>query len=173
MINGFVGGVLHPLMVPAHVLALLALGLLIGQRTTRRPLLLIAFGMGLTTGLAAIALAFRQTAAADVLLAVTAVTAVLAAVARPLPGLVHAALAVTGALALGMDSPPQAISLAVATVTMIGTGVGATLALAILAICIGHLSRDWQRIGIRIVSSWIAASAILVLALRFARGQLL
>ena len=30
------------------------------------------------------------------------------------------------------------------------------------------LRRDWQRIGARIVGSWIAASAILVLALRVA-----
>jgi hypothetical protein len=30
----------------------------------------------------------------------------------------------------------------------------------------------WQRIGLRIVGSWIAASAILVLALRFERGML-
>jgi hypothetical protein len=29
--------------------------------------------------------------------------------------------------------------------------------------------RDWQRIGVRIAGSWIAASAILVLALRLAR----
>ena len=32
-----------------------------------------------------------------------------------------------------------------------------------------HSKRSWQRIGVRIVGSWIAASAILVLALRLAR----
>jgi len=31
---------------------------------------------------------------------------------------------------------------------------------------------NWCRIGARILGSWIAASAVLVLALRFARGQL-
>ena len=32
-----------------------------------------------------------------------------------------------------------------------------------------NATRPWQRIGVRIVGSWIAASAILVLALRLAR----
>jgi ABC-type phosphate/phosphonate transport system permease subunit len=57
--------------------------------------------------------------------------------------------------------------------TLIGTGLGACVAAAILAIGTSQLTRDWQRIGMRIVGSWIAASATLVLALRFVRGQLL
>jgi hypothetical protein len=35
--------------------------------------------------------------------------------------------------------------------------------------CASCLTRDWQRIGARIFGSWIAASAILVLALRLGR----
>jgi hypothetical protein len=38
-----------------------------------------------------------------------------------------------------------------------------------LAWPVSRLRRHWQRIGIRIAGSWIAASAILVLALRFLR----
>jgi urease accessory protein len=58
----------------------------------------------------------------------------------------------------------------VATVTLAGTALGACLALAIIAACASRLRRSWQRVGMRIVGSWIAASAILVLALHFARG---
>ena len=32
-----------------------------------------------------------------------------------------------------------------------------------------HLTRPWQHLGVRIIGSWIAASAILVLALTFTR----
>ena len=41
--------------------------------------------------------------------------------------------------------------------------------LALVAAIAMHATRPWQRIGVRIVGSWIAASAILVLALRLAR----
>ena len=72
-----------------------------------------------------------------------------------------------------MDSPPQAISLTVATLTLIGTGLGAWLTLAVVAAAARRREAAWQKIGARILGSWIAASAVLVLALRFARGQLL
>jgi hypothetical protein len=75
-----------------------------------------------------------------------------------------------------LDSPPEAISIAVATATLVGTGLGASLALAIIVTGTNYLTRvrewNWVRLGGRILSSWIAASAILVLAVRFVRGQM-
>ena len=56
--------------------------------------------------------------------------------------------------------------------TLIGTGLGACCALAIVIIAVRSLQRGWHRIGVRIVGSWMAASAILVLALRYVRGML-
>jgi hypothetical protein len=55
---------------------------------------------------------------------------------------------------------------------LIGTGIGACLVLAVVVVGTTRLTRAWQRIGVRILGSWMAASAMLVLALRFARGQL-
>jgi urease accessory protein len=171
--NAFVGGLLHPLTVPAHLVALIALALLIGQQGKGRLLVpSTAFAAGLALGLAAIMLAARQTSAVDVLLVSAALAGVLVALAPRLPVLACALLAAIAGIALGLDSPPQAISLAVARLTLIGTGLGACLALAIIAVGTSYLAREWQRIGVRVLGSWIAASAILVLALRFARGQL-
>jgi hydrogenase/urease accessory protein HupE len=171
--SGFAGGLLHPLAVPAHALALLALGLLIGQQGAGRMLVPLAgFAVGMAAGLAAIILAVRQTSAADVVLAATALAGALVVLARPLPGFACAVLAAIAGVALGLDSPPQAISIALGTLMLIGTGLGACLALAMVAAGTARFARAWQRIGVRIVGSWIAASAILVLALRFARGQL-
>jgi hypothetical protein len=56
---------------------------------------------------------------------------------------------------------------------LVGTGLGACFALAVVVVCTSRLTREWQRIGVRILGSWMAASAILVLALRFARGLML
>jgi urease accessory protein len=171
--SAFTSGLLHPLLIPTHVMALLALGLLIGQQDAGRRLVpLISFATGLAAGLAAIALAARTRSASDVLLAAAGSSAGLVALARPVPVTVCAALAAVTAAALGLDSPPQAISLARARATLIGAGLGACLVLTAVAAATVSCSREWQRIGVRILGSWIAASAGLVLALRFARGQL-
>ena len=99
-----------------------------------------------------------------------------AAIARPLPTLACALLAVIAGVALALDSPPETISIAVATATLVGTGLGASLTLAIIVTGTNYLTRvrewNWARLGGRILSSWIAASAILVLAVRFVRGQM-
>jgi hydrogenase/urease accessory protein HupE len=152
---------------------LLALGLLIGQqRAERRLVPLAAFVAGLAAGLTAIAFAVGQTSAPGVVLAAAALAGLLVALARPLPAVACAPLAAIAGVALGLDSPPEAISIAVGTTMLIGTGLGASLALAIIVAGAGHLAGTWQRIGARVLGSWIAASVILVLALRFARGQL-
>jgi hypothetical protein len=52
---------------------------------------------------------------------------------------------------------------------LIGTALSAMLLVVLLAALPPRFSRDWQRIGLRIVGSWIAASAVLVLALRLGR----
>ena len=47
--------------------------------------------------------------------------------------------------------------------------IAALAAVAVVTFIATKADGTWQRIGVRIVSSWIAASAILVLALRLAR----
>jgi urease accessory protein len=175
--SGFVAGLVHPLALPAHVLALLALGLLIGQQTAgTRHVSLAAFAAGVAVGLIAISFGVGETPAADVLLAAAFASGASAAIAHPLPTLACALLAAIAGVALALDSPPEAISIAVATATLAGTGLGASLVLAAIVIGTNYLNRarewNWARLGGRILSSWIAASAILVLAVRFVRGQM-
>jgi urease accessory protein len=170
--SSLLSGLLHPLAVPAHAVALLALGLLIGQqRPGVRHAALLAFIVGLAAGLTAIAFAVGPTSAADVLLAAAAVTGLLVAFAWPMPALACAPLGAVVGIALALDSPPEVIALSAATVMLIGTGIGACLVLAVVVVGTSRLTRAWQRIGVRILGSWMAASAMLVLALRFARGQ--
>jgi hypothetical protein len=74
--------------------------------------------------------------------------------------------AIAGAV-LALDSPPQAVRIAEAYATLAGTAVGACAMLVVVAALAGHANADWQRLGVRILGSWIAASAILVLAVQF------
>jgi hydrogenase/urease accessory protein HupE len=174
--SGLLAGLLQPLTQPAHALALLALGLLIGQQRARcRMWLLLTLACGLAAGLAAIAFGVAETPAGNALLAAAALTGVLVALARELPALTCALLTAVSGAALGLDSPPQGISIAIATMTLVGTALGASLAVAIVATAAARLAaqaRIWPRTAVRVLGSWVAASAVLGLALRLARGQL-
>ena len=97
------------------------------------------------------------------------IAGLLVALARPVPEALGCILAVLLGFCIALDSPPEAISLAEANLMLIGTGLGAA-ALLILAVAIAsRLKAGWARVGVRILGSWIAASAILVLALRLVR----
>jgi len=164
LLQAFAEGFLNPLLTPAHVLTLLALALCVGQQKRRGGALLI-FALALAVGFLAIVLAIETTPARMVLLADAAALGVMVAVVwapKPLVWL----LAATAGVALALDSPPQAVMIAAAYTTIAGTAVGACAMLVGAALIASHANADWQRLGMRIVGSWIAASAILVLAVQ-------
>jgi urease accessory protein len=168
-LGGFYGGLLHPVLTPTHGLALLGLGLLIGQQPAgRRRIPLMLFVLGLAAGLVALALAVGETAAGSVLLAGIAAIGALVAAAFRLPIFVLGPLAAMMGAAIGLDSPPEVVSFQEAIVMLIGTGLGAAIALGLVAEGAAHMARGWQRIGVRVLGSWTAASGLLALAVRFA-----
>jgi urease accessory protein len=76
-------------------------------------------------------------------------------------------LAAVAGAALALDSPPQVVTLSEAYATIAGTALGACAMPVVVAAVAGHANAHWQRVGVRILGSWIAASAILVLAVQF------
>jgi urease accessory protein len=168
--TGFYGGLLHPLFVPAHLMVLLALGLLIALHPPHwRWQAVGVYFAALIAGLLAIALAVVPVFANEALLGLALVSGGLVLLARAPPAPLSWLLAGATGLALALDSPPEAISLAEANLTLLGTAIGAVILLLAVIGAAAQLRRNWQRIGARILGSWITASAILVLALRFAR----
>jgi urease accessory protein len=164
LLQAFVDGLLNPLTAPAHVLTLLALSLLMALQPQRFVVLLV-FALALAAGFLAIVLAIETTPARTVLLAVAAALGVVVAAAWA-PKLLARLLAAIAGAALALDSPPQAVTLAEAYATIAGTAVGACTMLVVVAAIAAYANADWQRLGVRIVGSWIAASAILVLAVQ-------
>ncbi len=169
---GFLNGLLHPLLAPAHALCLLAFGLMTGQhKMAHRIVLTMAFAAALTAGILMIMFAaFSVDAAPMILLASGAAAGLLTALAQPLPVILPAAILATGGLALIFDSVPSVVSKLDTVLALAGTALGATLAVGLVAYAAGCLTRDWQRIGVRIAGSWTAASALLVLALWLVRS---
>jgi urease accessory protein len=166
----FLGGLLHPLVAPAHIVALIALGLLIGQRRKGLRLLpALAFAAALVGGLVALSYGVAQTAAGNVLLGTAVVTGLCAAFVAPIPMFLVAALAIIVGGAIGLDSPPQALSLDAANRALIGTFLGASVLLWLCVKAATLAAQPWHRIALRVVASWCVASAILVLALRLVK----
>jgi urease accessory protein len=164
LLQAFFDGLLNPLTTPAHAMTLLALALLMARQSQRFVVVLI-FALVLAAGFLAIVLAVETTPARTVLLAVAGALGVMVAAAWAPKLLAWLLTAVAGG-ALALDSPPQAVRIAEAYATLAGTAIGACAMLVVVTAIAAHASADWQRLGVRILGSWIAASAILVLAVQ-------
>jgi urease accessory protein len=163
----FYGGMLHPVLTPTHGLLLASLGLCLGPLTSSRlEYASFAFVPALSVGMIVAAAASIGDLPPWILLAIAALAGSLAAVGRDVPPAVAVALAVVAALVLGLDSAPGGSSPWGTILSAIGTWLGV---LIIYAYAIGlvafAVSRPWLKLAVRVLGSWTAASAMLVLAL--------
>jgi urease accessory protein len=168
-IPGFFGGLLHPLFVPAHVFAVTGLGILIGMQRHWGRGVPAAYVAALIGGLGLMTLGAVPRWMGEGVLMAAAITGTLVVLGRSLPEILGVMIAVPTGIAIALDSPPEVISLREANLMLIGTGLGATLVPIVVAQITRSLVRPWPRIGVRVVASWIAAGAILSLALQVAR----
>jgi urease accessory protein len=165
-----IGGLLAPLATPAHLIALAGFGLMAGRsnRWSARAAVGGAFVLGLAAGLGAVAAGTGETPARDVLLAIAALCGLVATSGLAVPAALAAPAALASGVALGLDSPPDAIRLDEAVAALIGTACGGVMVLALIVLAAVALARLWRGVVLRVAGSWIAAIAILVLALRWA-----
>src|SRR6185436_14112997 len=127
--GGFPGGLLHPLFVPAHLLAIVALGLLIGRQAGWSRMALFCFAAGLAVGLVVMTLGVVPQWMNELVLGCALLAGLLAAWARPVPETLGCVLAVLTGFCIALDSPPEAISLTEANLMLLGTGLGAAVVL--------------------------------------------
>jgi urease accessory protein len=165
---GFAGGFVQVLLAPAHLLSLIGLGLLAGRATSHASIaIMAAFALGLVGGLGAIAWGAGETPANDVLFVAAGVCGAIAALGAPVPALLAVPAAIVIGCAVGLDSPPDAISLREAVRTLVGSGCGAIAALALMTGAAAFIRRAGWAVALRVAGSWLAAIAMLVLALRW------
>ncbi|MDO6459135.1 HupE/UreJ family protein [Granulosicoccaceae sp. 1_MG-2023] len=174
-IGHFYNGFLHPLFVPAHLMLLLALSLCLGQQNNRLAEAGFAFyTAGLAAGLllAGFALVPGEPTA---LLLLAMLSGLLVALGRPLARPLCLALAVAAGLALGLDSVHESLSGNDKWMFLCGCGLG-VLFFSLYPLLLADKAKAalWMKTGVRVAGSWIAAAALLVLALAYAgtAGQL-
>jgi hydrogenase/urease accessory protein HupE len=164
-VPGFFGGLLHPAFVPAHLMAALGLGILVGQQAPHWGRAAPAtFIVALIVGLAVLTTGVVPRFAGEAVLLLALTSGALVALARPLPERAGCALAAVTGIAIGLDSPPEVVSVRQAHLMLIGTAFGGGLLLIVIVEIATRLTSPWQRTAARILGSWIAASAVLVLA---------
>jgi hydrogenase/urease accessory protein HupE len=171
-IKGFYTGLLHPISTPEQVLALLALGIMLGLRWPgwfKVPFLAFASAtlLGILLGQLDISRVFVE----PLLLLVAVVAATLSALyPTGLFALFVILASITGAL-IGLLSTPDSGSLTATVVTLVGSFVGANLALLYISGGVGEFQarfkQQWSRIGLRIVAAWLAAISVIMASLAF------
>ncbi|WP_421879051.1 HupE/UreJ family protein [Pacificispira sp.] len=165
-IGSFPNGLLHPALEPAHALCLVACGLLAAHQPARAmPRLFLAAVISLAIGLL---LAAFDIQAWDALIGIWGGTFVLGALVaatadRPYPGV--ALLIGVACLSLGLDSQIGDAPIVERLVFAFGVWMGAALIIVNLALACRRVdSRPLVRIGFRVLGSWIAAAAAMMLA---------
>jgi HupE / UreJ protein len=161
-IGGVAGGILHAVLIPEHGLALVALGLVLGQQepSPRRTGVAI-FTVALACGLVAVAFAVGEALAADVLLTATGILGLLV-VTLWAPTMLGWILAAIAGLMLGLDSRPEVASGSETVQMLAGTAIGAIAVLVLVSEVSFYFKGSAQRIVARVIGSWITAIAILV-----------
>ena len=164
-IDSVYNGMLHPILVPAHILLISALGLFLGQHgfNQSQPALL-AFIAGSSCGL--VTAWFENGYLLNLPLLITAiVTALLVAINPGFNRVVLALFAALIGLGLGLDSAQETLTGRDKLASLFGSGIAMYFILLYPMALANHFNnKNWQRIGIRIIGSWIAAIATLLAA---------
>ena len=100
-----------------------------------------------------------------VLLGIALCAATFVALEKSLPSLASLTLFAAAALAIGLDSAVESTSIATVIKTLAGTWISLAVLLADIAIYVSFCTKkNWLKVGIRVVGSWIIAITLLVLA---------
>ncbi len=164
-LGDFMGGFLHPLFEPAHLVALIALLLLIAQRGVAHSTAIVgALAAATATGLAAAAMGWPASTDTALLIAALS-TGLIVTLARALPQAMLMVLAAAIGLGIGLGSEPEGLKGASRFVCLAGTWLGTCLYAISGGTLLEEFKRPWTPVLIRVVGSWMTATALLVLAL--------
>lgn len=167
-IGAFYNGVLHPFLLPPHFLLLAGLGLMLGQNLPGRGCTSWLIFVGTYCAAVAVSSLVMTAIFEAVLLGFALGLGALVALNRPLAVRLVPLLMATGAIAVGLDSTPEAQSARAVWLGAAGTAVGGVAVVTLVGGLAAAVSRGWQRIGVRVAGAWTAAAASIVLTLSLA-----
>lgn len=169
-IGSFPNGLIHPVLEPAHAVALLAGALLIAhQPVEKMPRLFLVVVLPMAIGLAAAAAALWVSAPAWVSTGIWICNVILGlsvAATHKRAYWFGPGILTTSFLFLGLDTSLETFATAQRFVFAFGAWLGTALIVVNLTLAIRRLeSFPITRFGLRVAGSWIAASGAMILAL--------
>jgi len=165
-IGDFYNGLLHPLLVPAHLLLLMAVGLFLGQQEHKRiELVLGSYAVAIMLGLTG-AWFSVGTGMETWTLAASAIIGLLVAARFQSAFWWSLVVVLMAGFLLGIDSAQNELAGKNKLAALFGSAIAIYfLVLYPMALAEYCNRKPWQRIGIRVIGSWVTASSLLVLAL--------
>lgn len=171
MLTLFLNGFLHILQLPAQFLLLISLALYIGQQIkTNLAVYNLLFISAFSSGLVLSHFYSANWNENKLLLGSALLLGLITLLALKLPIRFNQSITLLGGLLLGLTVNPFVLpgfSLIKVLSIFLGVLSSGTLLFGIIMLIAFYLNRLWQGIGIRVLGSWIAAIALLVLALSF------
>jgi hydrogenase/urease accessory protein HupE len=165
-LNSFLNGAVHPLLIPAHIIVLIAMGLLIGrQGSDSIGKVLPVFMLLIIPGVILSLWINGGESLALIILIFAFILGILIALGKSLPIWALMVFTCMTALLIGIDSAQMAFTGKDRYIALGGTVVGSSILLIYAAGFTEYLQKLWQGIPVRIIGSWLAASAIMVLTL--------
>jgi hydrogenase/urease accessory protein HupE len=162
----FYNGLLHPVLVPAHILLLVAAGLHFGQQginENKIPILvfLVATVLGMISSVFSAGSNFNV-----ILLAGATIIGLLVATNLRLSVYWCAIIGALAGFVIGLDSAQETLLGRDKFVALSGSAVGIYLLMLYpMGFADYFNKKPWQRVGVRIIGSWLAATSFLVLSL--------
>lgn len=170
----FAGGILHPLETPAHLLLLISLGLFLGQHpllSLKSPLVIFGFTTAVALLLAAV-INLSGIPQVPLFCLSLGLGALISSGFKP-PGWIYLLLLVLPAVGIGLDSGFGSLPMIVACEVLFATWVCLLVMVGYIAFYVSLLpARQWSRIGVRILGSWIVAISVLILAFFLKNGKI-
>lgn len=163
----FYGGMLHAITSLDMLLAMMALGILAGQQGRSAALgVLGAFPVAIVLGAVIGATGRGPSDVTSALVVAMVALGLLVAAARPLPSGAVFILAVVLGLVIGAGNAAEMSATTVAWRFVPGVALAGLLVVSWLIGFVRWLRAPWTGIALRVGGSWIAATGIMVLALK-------
>lgn len=162
-------GISHPFQTPAHILLVLALGILIAQQQ-KKIFNLIAFSVSIIIGLIINQLIQLKWDFDLILLFFVLSISLIVIIRFKLYHLLLIFLIIISGIGLGLNSDPiRILGFGVTSIYswLLGAFTGFELIILLMVLIAIPLHRYWNGIVLRVMSSWLATSAIFVLTFLF------
>lgn len=166
--DAFFNEILHSAFTPTQLLILVALGGGLAQQGFKESVAALrVFVVALAVGCVAEYYFFFEDVGL-LILSVAAMTGVLVALNSLIGAPWCSALAAFSGFLIGVDSTQSFLIWHANWTALVVSGVGACILLLCLVALVSYFTnKAWQKVGIRVIGSWVAASSLMMLAMSF------